>query len=255
MHVLVLGAGYATRLYPLTRERPKPLLPVHGVPILQRIMERILPLPDLRHIHVVTNHKFANHYSGWLKEYRFLKTPLVPIEVHDDMTMNNDDRLGAVGDIQFVVEKAKIKDDLLVVAGDNLLEFDLLPFVTFAREHGSAVGLKDLKGSDLISQYSTVTLDKKSKIVDFEEKPPMPKSSLISIGLYHFAAKHVPLTRKYIDQGHTPDAPGYYVQWLHKQIDLYGYVIEGSWFDIGDIDSYNKANELPLDNSHASRGN
>lgn len=241
--VLLLGAGYATRLYPLTRERPKPLLPIGGIPILQRIIERILSLKGLDAIYIVTNHRFANNYHNWLNNYKLQKKIATPIEIFDDMTISNDDKLGAIGDIQFVIDKANIKDDLLIVAGDNLLEFDINPFIRFAQEHGSSVGLKNLKNKDLVSHYSVLEIDKKNKIIYFEEKPPSPRSTLISIGLYYFIAKHVGLIKKYLKEGHNPDAPGYYIQWLHRQIDLHGYVFEGEWFDIGDIDSYNKANE------------
>ena len=243
MKAILLGAGYATRLYPLTREKPKPLLPVGGIPIIQRIMGRILSVKDLDGIYIVTNHRFFSNYNSWLSEYKPQKK-LPDIRIFDDGSISPDDRLGAIGDIQFVIKNAKIKDDLLVVAGDNIIEFDVTPFINFAHKNGSTVGLKDLKKSELISKYGAVTIDSRNKIIDFEEKPPQPKTTLISIGLYYFLKKHLSLMDDYVKSGHNPDAPGYYVQWLHKQIDLYGYVIDGPWFDIGDIDSYNDANRM-----------
>lgn len=240
MKALVLGAGYATRLYPLTKDRPKPLLPVNGKPILERIIESLLAIADLDSIYIVSNHRFADHFRAWQKGYKCR----CAIEVFDDGTVSNEDRLGAVGDIQFVLERARIKDDLLVVAGDNLLEANLSDFAAFFRKNGACVGLKDLGESELVSQYSVVELDKNGRIVNFEEKPPNPKTTLISTCLYLFPKKQLKLVKEYLDAGHNKDAPGYYIEWLYRQIELWGYVVPGAWFDIGDIDSYNKACEL-----------
>jgi glucose-1-phosphate thymidylyltransferase len=251
MKCLLLGAGYATRLYPLTRERPKPLLPVAGIPMLQRIVERVNAVSDIDRIYVVTNHRVVGHYYNWLRDYTLQKGSLPKlIEIFDDLTTSPDDRLGAIGDIQFVIKNAKIEDDLLVISGDNLFTFDLNDFVAFARPKGSAVCLKDLKSKKLVSLYGAVEVDKTGKVVDFEEKPPKPATTLISVGVYHFAKPHLPLLGQYLEEHHKPDAPGYYLQWLHQEIDLYGYVIQGEWFDIGDIDSYNKANDLYSESKH-----
>lgn len=246
MKALLLGAGYALRLYPLTRDRPKPLLPVGGIPIIQRVLERVLAVPGLEVIYIVSNHRFVSNYYNWLADYRSKNRPPIPIDVYDDMTSSPDDRLGAIGDINFVIKNAKIKDDLLVVAGDNLIEFDLAPFVTFATKRGSSVALKDIGASKLISQYSVVQLDQDNMIIDFEEKPPIPKGSLVSTGMYYFFADTLPMIQQYLELGYNPDAPGYYVQWLYKKIKLYGYIVEGIWFDIGDIDSYKEANDYFL---------
>ncbi len=240
MKCLLLGAGYATRLYPLTRECPKPLLPVGGTPILQRICDAVNRVSGVDRIYVVTNHRFVSHYYTWL---RGLKPP-VPIEVFDDLTTSNDDRLGAVGDMDFVVRHAKIDDELLVIAGDNLFEFELADFVRFARERrGSAVAVKDVKSRERASLYGVVDVDKQGRINDFEEKPPQPASTLIAIAMYFFAKEHVPLIRQYLEAGHNKDAPGHYIAWLHQQVPVYAYPVRGEWYDIGDIDSYSRANE------------
>lgn len=245
MKALLLGAGYATRLYPLTRDKPKPLLTVGGIPILERILENVLGIEAIDRVYIVTNHRFADHYQSWADHLKAsARPPRAPITVVDDGTATAETRLGAIGDLNFVMKREKIKDDLLVVAGDNLLGFPLKGFAAFFESRGSAVCLKDMKGSELISRYSVVTLDAKGKIVEFEEKPPAPKTTLISIGAYLFHRKIHRLLDKYLQEGGNPDAPGYYIQWLHKQTDLFGHVTTGDWFDIGDIDSYNQANEL-----------
>src|SRR5258706_1256543 len=245
MKALLLGAGYATRLYPLTRERPKPLLPIGGVSILERICEKLFKVPGLDRIFIVTNHRFAGHYYSWLRDFHGGKPP-IPIEIFDDLTTSNDDRLGAIGDIDFVIHHAKIDDDLMVIAGDNLFEFSLAEFVKFAKAKGSAVCIKDLKSKDLASLYGVVKVNKAGKIVDFEEKPPVPESTLIAIGVYYYGKPTLKLLRQYLEEGHKKDAPGDFVAWLHGQIELYAWPVKGEWYDIGDIDSYNKANEQYL---------
>ncbi len=248
MKCLLLGAGYATRLYPLTKDRPKPLLPIGGIPMLQRIIEQVNEVPGIDRIYVVTNHRFAGAYYNWLRDYTLQKQSLpVPIEIFDDLTNSNDDRLGAIGDMNFVVENAKIDDDLLVISGDNLFDFPLTEFIGFAKEQvSSAACLHDLGSPDLVSLYGVVEIDGEKKNIDFEEKPAKPRSTLISMGVYIFMREHMPLLKRYLDEGRNKDRPGNYLQWLYRQVDLYGYVISGKWFDIGDIDSYNQANELFL---------
>lgn len=246
MKALLLGAGYATRLYPLTKDRPKPLLPVAGVPILTRICEQLFKVKGLERIYVVSNHRFAAHYYGWLRDYQEQRAFPVPVDIYDDLTQSPDDRLGAIGDIQFVLRNAKVEDDLLVIAGDNLFEFSLQEFATFAQARGAAVCLKDLGRKDKVTLYGAVEVNKEGRIVGFEEKPPKPRTTLVSIGVYYFPKIHLPLFQEFLDQGQGKDAPGHYLQWLYPRIPVYGYVVEGSWFDIGDIDSYNAANEMML---------
>lgn len=246
MKSLLLGAGYATRLHPLTKDRPKPLLPVAGIPILQRICEQLFKVKTLDQIYVVSNHRFAGHYYNWLRDYQHQRALPVPVEIFDDLTSTPDDRLGAIGDIQFVIQNAKVDDDLLVIAGDNLIDFSLQDFVEASRPRGTVVCLKDLKSKKQVSHYSAVEINKQGKVVDFEEKPPKSRTTLISLGVYYFGRTHLPLFRQYLEEGHNTDAPGFYLQWLHKQIDVYGHVIEGEWYDIGDIDSYNAANEMMM---------
>ncbi len=246
MKCLLLGAGYATRLYPLTKDRPKPLLPVAGVPILQRICERVFKVKGIDRIYLVTNHRFVSHYYNWLRDYQEQRAFPVPVEIFDDMTTTPDDRLGAIGDIQFAIKSARIRDDLLVIAGDNLIQFELQNFVGFAQPKGTSLCLKDLQSRKQVSLYGAVEVDPHGKIVDFEEKPPKPRSTLVSIGVYYFRARHLSLFKQYLDEGLNKDAPGFYLQWLFGKIDVHAYVIKGEWFDIGDIDSYNLANEMMM---------
>lgn len=244
MDALILGAGYATRLYPLTQDRPKPLLPVGGIPILERIVEQLCDAAPFNRIHVVTNHRFADHYQEWHRDYRRRGRLRAEIVVHDDRTTTPENRLGAIGDIQFVIDNAPIQDDLLVMAGDNLIGGSLSPFLRHAADRGAAVGLKDLRSKKLVSLYGVVETAADGRILGFEEKPKDPKSTLIAVGLYHFPASTLPLVRRYLDQGNSKDAPGYYLQWFHRQVPVYGHVLDGEWYDIGDLDSYRRADEV-----------
>lgn len=239
MKGIVLGAGYGVRLHPLTKNRPKPLLPVAGRPMMEWVFNRLATVKDLDTCYIISNAAFYDAYLQWLKTY----TPPVNVILLNDGSTTPENKLGAVRDIQFTIDMGSINDNVLVVAGDNLFELELTKFVEFARPRGASIVLKDMKNSSLISEYSVVTIDNDQRIINFEEKPPMPKTSLISTCIYYFPKETLPMIKEYLDTGNIPDAPGYYIQWLYKQIPVYGYVYDGPWYDIGDIDSYNKAND------------
>ncbi len=243
MKALILAAGYATRLYPLTLNRPKPLLEVAGKPMIEYVFERVEEINKetdvVDEILVVTNQKFFAHFRKWAKAF---KTGL-KVTILNDGTLSDNDKLGAIGDIDFTAKQADLSAGLLVVAGDNLFDFGLYDFVKFAREKedGSGVGLYKIEDRELVKKYSVVTLDKENRIIDFEEKPENPQTSLVAICLYYFPHNHLKLIDKYLKEGNSPDAPGHYIGWLHKEKKVYGYPFEGAWYDIGDIRSYEQA--------------
>ena len=241
MKALILGAGYGTRLYPLTKNLPKPLLDIAGRPLLTWLLGSVEKLKEISEIYLVTNNRFYEHYERFLVDYPAVK----PIVLVNDGSNSPDDRLGAVKDIQFVIQNKSIKDDLLIAAGDNLFDFALSGFIKAFKKYGTIITIKNLKGidKDLISQYSVVTLDKGKRLVDFEEKPAAPESTLAALCLYVFGKDTLGLVNEYLERGFTTDAPGYYIQWLYRKIPVYGYEVKGEWFDIGDIDFYNKAND------------
>jgi len=243
MDALILGAGYATRLYPLTKNRPKPLLPVGGVPIIERICRQLSELSDLETIHIVSNHTFVDQYDVWMKDYDRRRVPSPLLALHDDQTTTPDNRLGAIGDLRFVIDQAAIQNDLLVIAGDNLIDGSLTDFVSSAKARGTSVGLKDFKNPEKVSLYGVVELSPDDRVAGFEEKPLQPKSSFVAVGLYYFPRKTLSLVNRYLEAGHSKDAPGYYLQWLHKETPVYGFTLEGDWYDIGDPDSYHRADE------------
>jgi glucose-1-phosphate thymidylyltransferase len=227
MKAIVLAAGYATRLKPLTDTWAKELLPVGGRPILDRIVESLSTVADVDAVHVVTNAHKADAFHTWAEGR--------DVTVHDDGTTSNEDRLGAIGDMEFVIDRAGIDDDLLVIAGDNLFEFDLSELVGFWRGKGTAsvVAVRDVGSLELASQYGIVALDGDDRVTDFVEKPADPPSTLAAIATYLFHREHVPLIRTYLAAEQPADQPGRFVAWLQRHEPVYGWVFDSTWYDIG----------------------
>lgn len=239
MKAIILAAGYAKRLYPLTVDRPKPLLPIGGRPILDHLLSKIQNLKDVDQIYIVTNAKFYNQFCDWAKEERFKSCIIL-----NDGTLENDRRLGAIGDIQFVLRSEKILDDVLILAGDNLFEFDLAEFLHFFSEKGTSVACYELENIELGSQYGVLQLDEQGQILKFLEKPAQPPSRLISTGVYGYTRSDLEQMNVYLSEGGNPDAPGHFLEWLSGRKPIYGFVIPGRWFDIGDLESYHQADEI-----------
>ena len=241
MKAIVLAAGYATRLYPLTKTVAKPLLPVGGRPMIDHLLDRIREVDEIDGVHVVTNHKFADSFLRWAEVHEAAGTP---IDVHDDGTTSEDDRLGAIGDIRFVVEQAALdRDDLLVVAGDNLFDYSVADYVRWWRgkEEASAVALYDVGDLELVKRYSAVELAGDHRLVGFVEKPEQPQTTLVATATYFFDRAHVPLVERYLSEGNSPDQPGRFVAWLVPRAPVYGYRFEGDWRDIGDAEQLQEA--------------
>ncbi len=239
MKALILAAGYGTRLYPLTKDKPKPLLPVAGRPMLEYTLKKIEEIDEVKEIYVVTNEKFAGHFQAWKDTYKGKKE----IKIINDATTSDEDKRGAIGDMQLVIEQEKVNDDLLVVAGDNLFEFSLEDFINFFQKKGTAVGLYDFQDREAVKRYSAVEIDAHKKILSFREKPSQPSTTLIAICLYLFPKEKLNLISQYLKEGNNPDAPGLYIAWLHRRDPVYGFVFNGKWYDIGDLKCYEEANQ------------
>src|SRR5579862_673177 len=246
MQAIVLAAGYATRLYPLTEDRPKPLLPIAGRPMLDWVADKVDEVDELAELHVVTNARFATALADWATSRDGRLEPVV----HDDGTTTNDDRLGALGDVAFVLARTGLDDDLLVVAGDNLFDQSLAEYVDWWRSKGdgSAVGVRDCGDRALARNYAVLGVDEDDRIVSFVEKPAAPASTLISTASYIYRREHVPLLATYLAGGNTPDAPGNFIAWLHTREPVYAYRFGGVWFDIG-----NQEQLLVADNAFRDR--
>lgn len=240
MKALILAAGYGTRLYPLTEGQAKPLLPVAGKPMVEHIIRKIESVAEIDEIYLVINAKFSSDFEKWARNFKTDRK----ITLFDDGSTDDDNKLGAIGDMKFVIEKTGVSDDMLVVAGDNLFDFELGPFVEFFNEKGISIGLYRVEPVELVKKYSVVELDEEKKVLSFEEKPEHPSTNLIAICLYLFPKNGLSLILKYLGEGNNPDAPGYYIKWLVQETKVYGFTLSGKWLDIGDFKSYEEANKL-----------
>jgi glucose-1-phosphate thymidylyltransferase len=222
MKALILAAGYATRLRPLTDSLPKQLLPVGGRPMVDWILDRIQET-SADEIHLVTNARFADQFELWAQDKH--------VQIHNDGTTSNEDRLGAIGDIRFV----GLDDDLLVIAGDNLFDYSLADYESYWRERdGSCIAVLDVGDPELAKKYGIVDVDENDRVIGFVEKPEDPPTTLCATATYLYTREHAALVPEYLDEGNPPDQPGNYVAWLYERAPVYAYRFSGDWYDIGD---------------------
>jgi glucose-1-phosphate thymidylyltransferase len=244
MQVLILAAGYATRLYPLTLNQPKPLLPVAGKPMLEHVIDHLAPIPGLGEIYVVTNQKFVQHFTDWSEGYRREKAKL-DFKIINDGSTSDADKLGAIGDLHLVIQREKLADDLIVVAGDNLFDSSLEGFAAFAAAKKTAVlAVYDVGDLEAIKKYSSISVDAEGRITSFEEKPKNPTSTVTGIALYYFPADVVKMVDTYIAEGNNPDQPGRFIQWLYPRVPVHTWKVPGRWFDIGSKETLEEADRI-----------
>ncbi|HDZ77484.1 MAG TPA: nucleotidyltransferase family protein [Candidatus Omnitrophica bacterium] len=249
---LILAAGYATRLYPLTQNTPKPLLKVAGRPIINYLIDSLEEIEKIDEIFIVTNDKFFGNFKDWAKNIKFSKKRKKSnprIKIINDGTKEESARIGAVGDIDFVIQKEKIRDDLLILGGDNLFTWRLNDFLKSALKNKPSllIGLHNIGNKSLASKYGVVKIDKNSRVANFCEKPKIPESTLVAMCLYYMPREKLGLTAEYLKKAKSlrkNDATGNYIDWLYKKEPVFVYVFRGHWYDIGDIDSYKKADEI-----------
>lgn len=241
MKGLVLAAGYATRLYPLTKNQPKPLLEVAGKSILDHIAEKMDRVDAIDEIIIVTNEKFTSHFEEWAELADYSKR----LTVVNDGTTTNDNRLGAIGDIQFVIEQLAIEDDLMILAGDNLFDFELTDFASYFEEVGTDVITAYPEEDEAqIKRAGVVELDENSKVLSFEEKPENPKSNYCVPAFYLYKKETLPEFKQYLEEGNDPDAPGHFVPYLLGKKPIHAFQFEGKRYDIGTLDSYKRVQEI-----------
>ena len=237
MKAVILAAGYATRLYPLTLDRPKALLDVGGRPMVEHLLQQLQGVDALDGIYLVTNSKFAGAFRDWAAGWVGTDVRIV-----DDGTVDEETKLGAIGDLELTIREAAIDDDLIVLAGDNLFSESLAPFAAFGREKDApALGVYDVGDLDAIRRYNAIELDDDDRLTFFEEKPASPRSTLTGIALYFYPRQSLGLVREYLEAGNNPDQPGRLVQWLYPRVPVYAWRVPGRWYDIGSAETLAEA--------------
>jgi glucose-1-phosphate thymidylyltransferase len=242
MDCIILCAGYATRLRPLTENTPKPLLEVAGRPILEHILDR-LALTSVKRVFIATNARFADHFSRWAGR---MKYPGLDLNVVNDGTTTNEDRLGSMGDVRFVARQYGLADDFLIINGDNLFTFSLKPLLADFYRRGNTLALYDVGSREVAKLYGIPTLTEDHRVIGFVEKPKEPTSTLASIGIYAYQGKVHKLLDEYLNSGFSPDKTGEFVAWVHEKADVFGHAYGGAndvWFDIGTLDQLKEAGE------------
>jgi glucose-1-phosphate thymidylyltransferase len=244
MNVLILAAGYATRLYPLTLNKAKPLLVVGGKPIIEWLVDNLVGVSDLETIYIVTNNKFAADFEAWAHAYQ-KRRPEFTFKVVNDGSTSDDDKLGAIGDINFVVNHENLSaTGLLIAAGDNLFTTPLADFVEHAKNTDVTVAAYDVGDIEAIKKYGNVTVDPDGIITRFEEKPKKPEGTLAAIALYYYSPAVLSLLKTYLAAGNNADQPGRFVQWLYTRQPVKTFQIKGQWLDIGSKETLANADRI-----------
>ena len=242
MKALILAAGYATRLYPLTKDTPKPLLKLKNRPIIDYILEKIEQVGDVDQISIVTNNKFYDQFDQWLTP----KQAYFPgrYKLINDGSNSVEERKGAIGDIHLAIGNDLMDDDWLIVAGDNLSDFNFNDFIRFSYErkphHSISLYLPNGNHVDY-KRFGIAQLNEFGQITNFEEKPELPKSNLIATCIYFIPKEKLYLIPKYLELGNHSDTPGSYISWLAKNDKVFGKICDGTWFDLGDFDAISEA--------------
>ena len=244
MKALILCAGYATRLYPITENQAKPLIKVANKAIVDHIVEKVQTIDEIDEIFVVTNNKFCQDFIDHFQAGAYSKI----ITVINDRTLSNDDRLGPIGDLQYVLNKKHVNDDFLVIAGDNLFGFSLPDFIKFFKEKGCSVNaFYDLKDLNLVKGKYGVGIMNSTKVTDFEEKPMEPRSTFASTGCYLFTRNDLLKVEELIELGKANNT-GDLIRFLTQESEIHGFVFDEHWFDIGSFESLKQAEELYNEN-------
>lgn len=241
MKCIILAAGYATRLYPLTEKMPKPLLEVAGISILDRIVSKVEKIQEIDEIIIVSNDKFFKHFLAWSNDYKGIKQ----ISILNDGTTDNETRLGAIKDVIFAIEEKEIDEDLMVLAGDNLFDFELTEFVKFfADKETDCISTHIIEDMERIKRTGVAELDQNHRVISFEEKPEHPKSSYAVPPFYIYEEETLPLIKEFIEEGNNGDAPGMLLSWLLKRKPIHAYYFSGNRYDVGTLESYGEVQTI-----------
>lgn len=241
MKAIILAAGYATRLYPLTKDRPKALLPINEKKILDFIVDEIDTISEVNELVVVSNHKFVPHFTEWAKE----RKAHFPISVLDDNTTDDTNKLGAVGDMAYAIREKSIDEDILVMAGDNIFTFPLMDYYNYFKTKDSdCILIKHIDRLEDLQRMANAVLDEDDRVTYLVEKPKEPKTNNAVFASYFYKKETLPLIQQYLDEGNNPDAPGYFPSWLYEKKPVYAFAFDGECYDIGTHESYKEVQEI-----------
>ena len=239
MKCLILAAGYATRLYPLTENFPKPLLEVKGKPILDYLISDLETTGYINEYIVISNHKYINNFINWQKMHK------EKITILDDGSISNEERLGALKDIKYALDKLDIKEDVLIIAGDNLLDFSLKDFLSYARKiNSSCVMYYEMDDINKLKKTGVLEIDRNNLVIGMEEKPENPKSHYSCPPFYYYLNKDLRMINDAFNNKNNIDAPGSFVKYLYNKTKIYAYKMPGNRYDIGTLESYQKINKI-----------
>lgn len=238
MKAVILAGGFAKRLWPLTKEKPKHLLKVADRHIIDYCMEKVAEVPEIDEVIISTNALFAPQFRKWMDGLRIHKK----MTLVEEPALSEGQKFGSIGALTFLIDKCKLNEDIMVIGADNIFEFSLKELVgTFKQKKASVLAMYDIQSLEEAKKFGNVTVDASGKIIDFIEKPADPKTTLISTALYLFKKEDIGLIKKYIADGQDADKMGNFVDWLRKEKDVYAFVFAGKWFDVGSFELLEEA--------------
>lgn len=239
MKCMILAGGFAKRMWPLTMDFPKALLPLAGKPVIDHILEKLNKVDELDEVYVSTNKKFEDLFKKWIKEHQ-LKDDVKKLVLIVEPVLREDEKFGSVKAIEYFIRQNKISDDVLIIGGDNLFNFDMADFISFTKEKKApVVAFFDIGDKEEVREkFGVCVLDDNAKITEFQEKPKEPKSTLVSTCIYHFNKANLGMVSKYLGDKNNPDTPGYFINWLSQKVPVYGFVSKEKWYDIGSPETY-----------------
>jgi glucose-1-phosphate thymidylyltransferase len=243
MKAIILAAGYATRLYPITENKPKALLPIQGKPIIQYIVDEINEINEIDCIYVVSNNKFYDHFKEWAS----VATSSTPVKIINDETNSDIDRKGAIGDIYLTLESMQIDEDVMIIAGDNFFTYKLKDYYNYYISNNmDSVIVKKYDDLEKIKSFAVAKIDENKIIIDLEEKPEHPKSDIVVYATYIYKKETLKLFKRYLEEGNDKDAPGNFVVWLYKLKPVIAYEMIGDCYDIGTREIYDLVQSIDI---------
>jgi len=230
MKIIILAGGYAKRLWPLTKDKSKALLKINGKCIIDYILEKVMELENPEII-ISTNERFADQFREWAKGKN--------IKIVVEKSQNEEEKLGAIKGIEYVIKQCNINEDCLIIAGDNIFEFSIKDFVSFSNSF--CIAVHDIKDYEKAKSFGVVEIDENNKITSFVEKPEKPESTLCATACYYVPKRFLGLFTEYLRKSDKKDSPGFFIEWLSEKEDIYAFKFDSPWFDIGSYESLEKA--------------